>query len=94
MSFNRKYVNKVVSHIDRYFTYDRRYLRRENTSERQDIFVVRDAEGAAPKVIVAANNTKYGLYVYIRKEEDIILSKILHTPKEVNNFKKMVRCLG
>ena len=90
MRFKRTYINKLVSFADRYFTYDRRKMRREDASALFDFAAHNDNT----KTHVSIDSTKYGIYVCIRKNDKILFSKILHTYKEVAYFKRMIRCLG
>lgn len=90
MRFKRTYINKLVSFTDRYFTYDRKAMKREGTSAYFD-FVAHNDDN---KTHVAINREKYGIFVCIRKNNKTFFCKILHTYKEVAYFKRMVLCLG
>lgn len=90
MRFNRTYTNKLVSFADRYFTYDKREMRREGTSVNFDFL----AWNYDTETYVVIDRTKYGIYVCIRKNYKTFFSKTLHTYKEVSYFKRMIRCLG
>lgn len=88
--FSRTFTNKLVSFADRYYTWDKRTLRREGTDKCFDFF----AFNKENKTCICIDNTKMGMWVAIKKNDDFILAKHLHTYKEIDNFKKMIRCLG
>jgi hypothetical protein len=90
MKFSKTFTNKLVSFTDRYFTYDDKEMKREGTTDYFD-FVGRDY-GRHIYVYVHRNQT--GMFVYIRKEGKTIIREILQTYKEIDTFKKMIRCLG
>lgn len=88
--FSKTFTNKLVSYADRYFTWDTRTLRREGTDKCFDFF----AMSKDTKTCVCIDNTKMGMWVAIRKDGKFIIADHLKTYKEVDNFKKMIRCLG
>lgn len=90
MKFGRTYTNKLVSFADRYFTYDRKEMKRENTSTYFDFYALNNDSDTT----IAINRDVCGIYVYIRKGGELIISKILKTYSEVEDFKCVVRCLG
>lgn len=92
MKFSKKFTNKLVSYADRYFTYDRRKMRREGTDERFDFFAINLDNGSTTCVFIKRSTT--GLWVSIQKNDHCIYHGFLKTYTEVNNFKKMIRCLG
>ena len=91
MKFSKKFTNKLVSYVDRYFTWDKRQLQREgdNTFSFDLIAHNRDT-----KTSVYLSRTEFGIYVVISKNRKDIKRGFLKTYKEVDAFKKMVRCLG
>ena len=90
MRFKRTYVNKLVSFVDRYFTYDNREMRREDARALFDFH----AWNYDTETHVVIDRTKYGIYVCIRKNYKTFFCKTLHTYKEISYFKRMIRCLG
>lgn len=85
--------NRLVSYVDRHFTYDWRTLKRENQQEWFDFFGVR--EEGNHKIVVAIDRMNRGvLWVSIRKNDTYIYSRIVKSYKDIDNFKAMVRCLG
>lgn len=91
MKFSRTFTNKLISYADRYFTYDSRTMRREGTDKLFDFFAINRENG---NTTVCIDRSTVGLWVSIQKNNHFIYSGFLKTYKEVDNFKKMVRCLG
>ena len=93
MKFSKTFTNKLVSYADRYFTYDTRSMKREGDKTEHDFLAVcRDGKHYTS---VCVSRSKYGMYVAIRKDDEVIYGgKILKTYSEVVTFKKMIRCLG
>lgn len=92
MKFSKKFTNKLISYTDRYFTYDSRTMRREGTDKLFDFFAINREDGVTTSVCV--DRTKQGIWASIRKNEQYICHGYLKTYKEVDSFKKMIRCLG
>ena len=90
MKFGTTFTNKLVSYVDRYFTYDYREMRRENTSGIFD-FYAREYDTDTSVVI---DKWALGIYVCIRRNGKEIIGKTLRTYKEIADFKRMIRCLG
>ena len=93
MNFSRKFTNKLISYVDRYFTYDTRTMKREGTDALFDFFGVCKSDGI--KTVVVVDRLKSDmLWVSISQNDTCIHSGFLHTYDDISNFKKMVRCLG
>lgn len=92
MNFGRTFTNKLISYADRYFTWDARTLRREGTDKYFDFYAVNREDEHTTSVCI--NRSKVGLWVSINKDHHFIFSGYLKSYKEVNTFKKMIRCLG
>lgn len=92
MKFSRTFTNKLVSYADRYFTYDSRTMRREGTDKLFDFFAINRDNGNTTCVCI--DRSTIGLWVSIQKNNHYIYSGFLKTYTEVDNFKKMIRCLG
>ena len=92
MKFSRKFTNKLVSYTDRHFTYDKRTMRREGTDKLFDFFAISRENGVTTSVCV--DRTKQGIWASIRKDDKYICEGFLKTYTEVDNFKKMILCLG
>lgn len=90
MKFSKTFTNKLVSYADRYFTYDDKEMRREGTNAHFD-FVARDYDR---KIHIYIHRNSTGIFVYISKDGKTIIREILQTYREIDTFKKMVRCLG
>lgn len=91
MKFSRTFTNKLVSYVDRYFTYDYRRLKREGETELSFDFIGYNFDA---KTSVLISREKYGMYVVIHKDDTDIKRGFLTTYKEVADFKRMIRCLG
>lgn len=92
MKFGKTYTNKLVSFADRYFTYDKKTMRREGTDRLFDFFAISRENGHT--VSVCINRSSYGLWVSIRKDDEYIIGEYLHSYSEVTIFKKMIKCLS
>ena len=92
MKISRKLTNKLVTYVDRYFTYDRRTMKREG-SVMFDFFGVCEDNGVRTVVVVDRMSSDM-LWVSITKNHTCIHSGFLTTYDDIDNFKKMVRCLG
>ena len=90
MKFGKTYTNKLVSFVDRYFTYDYKEMRRENTGKIFDFY----AREYDTDTSVVVDKWALGIYVCIRRDGKEIISKTLRTYKEIADFKRMIRCLG
>ena len=88
MKFSKKFTNKLVSYVDRYFTYDRRTMRVEDENSLFDFYAV--GEGTT----VVIDRCPTGLYICIKKDERYIYKTIAKSFAEIKNFKRMVFCLG
>ena len=92
MKFSKEFTNKLISYVDRYFTYDDKTMRREGTNKYFDFFAINRDNGNTTCVCI--DRSAAGLWVSIRKNNHYVYSDFIKTYKEVNNFKKMIRCLG
>lgn len=92
MNFGRTFTNKLVSYADRYFTWDRRYIKREDSSLYFDFFAIRDED--EHKIVVCFRRGYFGIWASISKDDTDICRGYLKSYKEVTAFKKMIRCLG
>lgn len=90
MKFSRKFTNKLVSYTDRYFTYDKRNLKREGETDLFDFI----GHNRDTNTSVYIDRTEFGMYVIISKGGTDIKRGFLKTYKEVTDFKRMIRCLG
>ena len=88
MKFGKTYTNKLVSYADRYFTYDRKEMKRENTSAYFDFYARNDDTNTT----IAIDRTSRGIYASIRKGDKLLFHKILKTYTEVEYFKRIIRC--
>ena len=93
MKFSRTFTNKLISYVDRYFTYDSRTMRREGTDAVFDFFAVYTDNGVKTTVVVDRLKPNM-LWVSIAKNDIYVHSGFIHSYKDADNFKKMVRCLG
>lgn len=91
MKFGKTFTNKLVSYADRYFTWDSRTMRREGTDKLFDFFAINRENG---HTTVCIDRSTVGLWVSIQKNNHFIYSGFLKNYKEVDAFKKMIRCLG
>lgn len=91
MKFSKRFTNKLVSYVDRYFTYDTRKLKREGDATQSFDLIAHNHD---TQTSVYIGRTQYGIYAVIRKEHKDIKRGFLETYTEVDNFKKMIRCLG
>lgn len=89
MHFGKTFTNKLVSYVDKHFTYNSREMKRENKNALFDFSAFGDN-----KTLVAVNRNEYGIFVVITKDGTTIMRKILKTYNEVDDFKRMIRCLG
>lgn len=94
MRITRKTTNKLVSYVDRYFTYDERGMKREGTDEVFDFYGIRYTDGNNPRVTVAIDKNSLFLFASIHIDGKTVYDERIKTYKEITNFKKMVRCLG
>ena len=92
MKFGKTYTNKLVSFADRYFTYDKKTMKREHTDISFDFYAFRKENGVYTTVCI--NRNEYGLWACIRKGDNYIVAKHLKSYQEVASFKKMIRCLS
>ena len=93
MNISRKLTNKLISYVDRYFTYDTRTMRREGTDSLFDFFgVCKDND--VKTVVVVDRMSRDLLWVSISKNDAHIYSGFLKSYDDITNFKRMVRCLG
>lgn len=89
MKFSKTFTNKLVSFADRYFTYDTRYMARENTCTLDFLAFNHDRN-----ICVIIDHCKYGMYVCIKRDDSPIFKCILTKYSDITKFKKMVLCLG
>ncbi len=88
MKFSKKFTNKLVSYADRYFTYDRRIMRREDHNEHFDFFAYREDAS------VVIDRCSTGIYLCIKKDGKYIYKTIANSFADIKNFKRMILCLG
>ena len=88
MKFSKKFTNKLVSYADRYFTYDRRIMRREDHNEQFDFYAHRD------DATIVIDRCSMGIYLCIKKDERYIYKTIAKSFADIKNFKRMILCLG
>ena len=88
MQFSKKFTNKLISYADRYFTYDRRIMRREDHNESFDFFARRD------DATVVIDRCSTGIYLCIKKDGKYVYQVIVKSFADIKNFKRMVFCLG
>lgn len=85
--------NKLISYVDRYFTYDRRELKREGEGKMFDFFGVRQDDER--RIVVVVDRMLHGvIWVSIRENDTYIHSGFIKSYKDISTFKRMVRCLG
>ena len=89
MKFSKKFTNKLVSYSDRYFTYDRRLMRREDHNKFFDFCAHRE-----DATVVIDRSPKGYLYLCIKKDERYIYKTIAKSFAEIKSFKRMILCLG
>ena len=92
MKFSKTFTNKLVSYTDRYFTWDSRKMKRENDDTEFDFVAFNHDNGHTTSVFI--RRSQYGIWVSINKARKPIHQGFLRTYKEVNDFKKMIKCLG
>jgi hypothetical protein len=92
MKFGKTYTNKLISFADRYFTWDKRTMRRENTDSTFDFWAISRENGHTVSVCIDRNS--YGLWVSIRKDDEYIIGEHLKSYSDVTNFKRMIKCLS
>ena len=93
MKFSKKFTNKLISYVDRYFTYDTRTMKREGTDSLFDFYGVSEDNGVRTVVVVDRLNPDL-LWVSISKNDTHIHSAFLKSYDDIDNFKKMVKCIG
>lgn len=94
MQISRKTTNKLVSYVDRYFTWDKRTMKRENTDKIFDFWGVRYTDGNNPRVTVAIDKNSLFLFASIHIDGKTVYEGRIKTHKQLNTFKAMVLCLG
>ena len=82
--------NKLISFVDRYFTYDTRTLKRENVDTAFDFFGI----NYDTNTIVIIDCSKTTVYTAIKQNNKYIHKGFICSFNELSQFKKMVRCLG
>ena len=92
MKFGKTFTNKLVSYADRYFTYDSRHLKREDSTQHFDFVAFKHENGHTTSVFI--RRSQHGIWVSINKARQPIYQGFLKTYQEVDTFKKMIRCLG
>ena len=93
MKFSRTFTNKLISYVDRYFTYDWRTMKREGTDSLFDFYGVNEDDGVKT-VVVVDRLSPCLLWVSISKNDTHIHSAFLKSYDDISSFKKMVKCLG
>ena len=93
MKITKTQTNKLVSFVDRYFTYDWRILGREEPNENFD-FLATSYDDDHKTVVAIDRLDSQNLYLSIRKDDKYVLARIARSYKDIETFKKMVRCLG
>ena len=88
MKFSRNVTNKLISYVDKYFTYDYRAMRVEDKNNLFDFY----AHRAGTTVVIDRCPT--GIYISIKKDERYICKNIAKSFAEIKNFKHMILCLG
>ena len=88
MKFSKNVTNKIISYVDRNFTYDYRTMRREEENSLFDFYAYRS--GAT----VVIDRCPTGLYISIKKDNRYICKNIAKSFAEIKNFKHMILCLG
>ena len=92
MKFSKTFTNKLVSYADRHFTYDSRNMKREGDDTHFDFVAFNHDNGHTTAVFI--RRSQHGIWVSITKGRQPIHQGFLKTYKEVDTFKKMIRCLG
>lgn len=90
MKFSRTFTNKLVSFADQHYTWDSRKMKREGTTSEFDFVAFNHDENT----MVCISREKFGIWVSIRRNRAYIKHGFLKTYSEVNEFKKMIKCLG
>jgi hypothetical protein len=88
-----KETNKLVSFTDKFFSYDWRIMKRENSSESFDFLAVNKDYNRTITVSISRTNSKT-LYLSIREREKKIYTSFVKSYQDINIFKQMIRCLG
>lgn len=91
MKFSKKFTNKLISYTDRFYTYDSRKLKREGDITYSFDFIAHNHE---TETSVYISKTEFGIYVVISKNRKDIKRGFLTNYTEVDDFKRMIRCLG
>ena len=91
MKLTKKELNKLVSFIDKEFSHDMRKLKREDETSLFDFFG-RNKE--RDTTICVDFSSEMGLYVSITRKNRVIERKYLKTMHEINQFKKLIFCIG
>lgn len=93
LKVSRTNTNKLISYVDRYFTWDRRTLKREGQCTLLDFYGVREDDGI--RTVVVIDRMQGGnVFMSIRKNDSTIYSDFAKSYKDIDIFKRMVRCLG
>ena len=87
---SKKDKNKLISFVDRYFTYDTRSLKREKADTAFDFFGI----NYDTNTIVVVNCSKTTVYTAIKQNNKYIHQEFICSFNELSQFKKMIRCLG
>ena len=91
MKFGQTFTNKLVSYTDRYFTYDTHKLKREGDDTNSFEYIAHNYDSHT-SVFIA--RTEHGLYIVIKRDGIYIRRGFLKTYKDVDAFRRMIRCLG
>ena len=88
MKFSKNVTNKLISYVDRNFTYDYRAMRVEDKNNLFDFYAHRSG------TTVVIDRCPTGLYICIKKDNRYICKNIAKSFAEIKNFKHMILCLG
>lgn len=91
MKLTKKELNKLVSFIDKEFSSDWRELKREDETSTFDFF----GRNKERDINICVNySSEMGLYVSITRKNRVIECKYIETMHEINQFKKLIFCIG
>lgn len=88
MKFSKNVTNKLISYVDRYFTYDYRTMRREDNDSSFDFYAHTES------TTVVIDRCTMGIYMCIKKDSKYIYRTIAKSFADIKNFKRMILCLG
>ena len=91
MKLTKKELNKLVSFIDKEFSHDMRTLKREDETSPFDFF----GRNKERDITICVDfSSEMGLYVSITRRNRVIERKYLKTMHEINQFQKLIFCIG